>query len=446
MSFKRFYVKLGLHIFLLSIFIFLAIWAFYTDYLKFSKIGFSFGVLIELYFFFRFIQNAILKIRDHLKIISIDESLPRLKNDFIDKGFKEIEQELINISETYHANKIQNESEQAFLKLLFEQVDTGLLAFNEKGEIHIVNRAVSKLINKERIDNIQEFSVLGEKLPEIMQELIPGESRLVNITVQEKSRKFVFVSYQICFERENLKTVFVYDLSHELIKEELENWQKLLKTLRHEIINSITPIATLSETSLEVLKEGKLNELKDTPFEKEYRSVVQCLESVNNRCVNLEQFVKAYKEYSSIPSPSLKKINLFDLIVSIKSLLSKKLEEKGINFIVKSKNNIVITTDEALLSQVLINLVKNAEEAISNKGEILIEVIEKYRKTYIRIQDTGCGIPNEQKEKIFIPFFSTKETGQGIGLSFSRLLVHKLGGILSLKESSQEGTVMELVL
>ncbi|MCK5169334.1 MAG: hypothetical protein KAQ75_05600, partial [Bacteroidales bacterium] len=346
-----------------------------------------------------------------------------------------------------HKIKIQNEIEQAFLKSLFEQVDTGLLAFNDNGEIYIANSAVARLLKRDRVENIKEFLILGEEFPNLLQQLIPGESKLIDVTNQDKLSKFIFTCYQIKFKNQNLKTVFIYDISHELIKEELDNWQKLLKTLRHEIINSITPIATLSETSLEVLKEGKLKELKSTAFEKEYRSVEQCLESINNRCVNLEQFVKAYKEYSTIPSPCLKRVDLFDLIVSVQSLLLPKLKEKEINFNVKlKKDNVVIFTDKALLSQVLINLVKNAEEAISYKGEIRIEIIEKNKKVFVIVQDTGCGIPDEIKEKIFIPFFSTKELGQGIGLSFSRQLVHKLGGSLCLKESSQNGTIMELVL
>ena len=242
----------------------------------------------------------------------------------------------------------------------------------------------------------------------------------------------------------NLKIIAVQDIKNELDTKELESWIKLIRVLTHEIMNTIAPITSLSNTILGFYK----NREKEMPSEDVIANTIKGLEVINERSDGLMNFVETYRKLTRIPPPDKKPVLVADLFEGTVTLIG--IEHLNENITVKSRvepAGLEVMADKKQISQVLINLVKNSLESLrdSEKGDILLlGNLNDNGRVRISVTDNGPGIPTELMDKIFIPFFTAKETGSGIGLSLSRQIMLMHGG--SLKIYSEEGKLTEAVL
>ena len=226
-------------------------------------------------------------------------------------------------------------------------------------------------------------------------------------------------------------------------EKEVESWQKLIRTLSHEILNSVTPISSLTETGLQILDQNN-----DSPDKLQKKKLRRALSAINKRSSGLYDFVNDVRKLIRIPEPKKETLQAEPLLRDVAELMAGRTEQAGIRVALQSiPEDITIRADRQQVEQVLINLMLNAIEALgqTEKPWLTLQAFLKNNRPYIEVADNGPGLNPESLQKIFIPFFSTKKSGSGIGLSLSRQIIQQHGGQLTIHSQPNKGTVFTLI-
>lgn len=366
----------------------------------------------------------------------------------IEKNFKGITFHLDQINKKLQTARIDRERQFHYLQAVVRQVDTGIIAFDQDGKVEIFNRAARELLGIHALNNI---NTLVELCPELSGLLIPGgkqPSSPVRIRVSGNERVLAVKSGSVVFNNSVVQLISFQNIRPELEAGELEAWRKLIRIQRHEIINSITPITTLTTAIKRCFTKGsirkKMNEISSEHIDDALKSV----EVIEDRGRGLIDFVERFRNLTDIPVLKMEIILLKKLIDQTEILFSKQLQELNIIWRTEIRpDNLKLVADEKLIQQVLINLVKNSVEAINHRqGEVIIKAYNIPQNcSVIQVFDNGTGVDEQIAESIFVPSYTTKENGSGIGLSISRQIIQMHHGTLSAK-SSEGYTVFEIVL
>jgi len=337
------------------------------------------------------------------------------------KGFNEI-------NSTFKLISRERETQYHYLQKILELVDTGILSYdNETGETGWINEAFKKIIGIPYLKTIHSLEKREETLYQDIVKLKPGDSKVITITRNQQLVKILVSASVLRSDDRISKLVAFQNVSEALDETESKAWQKLLSVMTHEIMNSVAPISSLADTLKNRLQSP---ELKDGAMGGELEDLELGIDTIKRRSEGLLKFTESYRNLNKITKLDLKKILVRDLFENLSSLMSPTMEKKHIELeIVLRDPALAIEADLNLVEQVLINLVVNAIEAVKDKEEPRItlsaEVING--RTIVKVADNGLGMPTELLDKIFIPFFSTRKTGSGIGLSLCKqiMLLHK---------------------
>ena len=331
---------------------------------------------------------------------------------------------------------------------MVEHAAVPLICFDESNsEIFLMNNAAKELFNIPFLQKITSLSRVDPTLPEFLKEISDGEKITFRLVIQSKITFLSVTSRHILFKDKKLKLIAFHDVSSELAMKEADTWQKLLRVLTHEISNSAIPLSTLSSYIREMLEEAQANDRKLTDDER--NDLMQSLKTIDNRSQSLKEFVQNFRTVNTIPEPKLIKVAIGDLVKEATHLFTKEFQKENIFLQVNDlKEPVLVYADKSLTMQVLINLIKNAVEAMSNykENKYLRISVERVGRRYINLHivDTGCGIPQENLEQIFIPFFSTKKSGSGIGLSISQQIMQRQKGDISVRSAMGEGSAFTM--
>jgi signal transduction histidine kinase len=345
----------------------------------------------------------------------------------------------------------QNERQSLFLNNLVEHVGVGLISYTKDGNVEIYNNAAKRLVQINQLGNIKD---IGNRYPELLKcilQLQPHNQQLIRL-VTEHSVLFLSLKLSIFKSaKETLNLLSIQDIRIELEQNELDSWQKLIRVLTHEISNSISPIASLANTTKKyyVNKDTgsavKLDEIDDALLHK----TIDSLDTIESTGRGLIDFVGKYKSLTALPQPKFETFRIRDLFDKLQALL---VEEADSNNIVlefsSSPETLELKADINLMEMVLINLIKNAFQALENSkgGKV---VVSAYRNVENRVEiitkDNGAGIPASIIDDIFIPFYTTKNKGSGIGLSLSRQIMRLHRGTITVSSLPDEATVFRMV-
>jgi two-component system nitrogen regulation sensor histidine kinase NtrY len=339
------------------------------------------------------------------------------------------------LSVKYHKISTEKEVQHIFLQTLVEQVDIGILCFEEDGTIFLVNRAFKDLVLTVPLLNI---SRLEEKHPELHAEfnrIRSGERRLVKYFSKGEIIQVSLICSEFSLLGKGYKLVSVQNIGKELDEKEIESWQKLIRVLTHEIMNSVTPITSLTNSLFERVRTEREEHQSLSPVTVNF--LEEGLEAIANRSRGLIGFTQAFHNLLRIPMPVIEPVETKQFFERIALLLQPLFREHGIRFTSQIDHGAArIYADAPLLEQAVINLLKNAVESLSATANPVISlqaVTQLNGRTQIIVSDNGCGIPVIHFDKIFVPFYTTKEKGTGIGLSLSRQIVQLHRGTLSVK-------------
>ncbi|RVU02737.1 GHKL domain-containing protein [Mucilaginibacter limnophilus] len=338
------------------------------------------------------------------------------------KGFNDI-------NTTFKLISRERETQYYYLQKILELVDTGIVSYEfETGETGWINEAFKKLLGIPYLKTIHSLQKREESLYQEVIALKPGDTKIVSITRNQQQIKILVTASILRSEEKLYKLIAFQNVSEALDETESKAWQKLLSVMTHEIMNSVAPISSLADTLKNRLKSP---EIAESPFSSQMEDLELGIDTIKKRSDGLLKFTESYRNLNKITKLDLEKVLVCDLFENLNSLMLPTLEKKNIELdIILRDLNLAIEVDVNLIEQVLINLLVNAIEAVKDREEPMITLSAETianNKIVLKIADNGVGMPPELLDKIFIPFFSTRKTGSGIGLSLCKqiMLLHK---------------------
>jgi two-component system, NtrC family, nitrogen regulation sensor histidine kinase NtrY len=337
----------------------------------------------------------------------------------------------------------EQDSDLQFFKNVVQHIGIGLIAFRKDGGIQIANSAAKRLLRLTRAVNINDLREVSEALVDAVLKLKTGGRELVPMKLGDETFQLSVYAIELTLRGEELKLISITNIQSELEEKEMEAWQNLVRVLTHEIMNSVTPISSLAdmaEQDLGAHLKAQSGNLKKEQLEDMYLS----LQTISKRSEGLIRFVKEFRNLTHIPKPKLSDVAVKPLLTDMALLHRKEAADKGITMEVNVKpEQLIISADKNMIEQVIINLIKNAIQAFDEqpvKSIVLTGATSDKGRPIISVKDNGSGIDPEALEKIFIPFFSTKKTGSGIGLSLSKQIMRQHEGRITVHSKPGEGT------
>jgi len=401
------------------------------------------GQLMDFYNFHRKAQQEVeqfvesIHYRDFSRYFDVKEAPVELQS--LRQGFNEI-------NSTFKLISREKETQYHYVQKILELVNTGILSYeNKNGEIGWMNESFKNMLG---VPYLKTISSLERRDAVLYQEILsirPGENKIVSMTKDNNAFKTLMAATAFQTDGRIYKLIAFQDVNEALDETEAKAWQKLLSVMTHEIMNSVAPISSLAETMLHRLQasasmlEGQPGALEDLELG---------ISTIRRRSEGLLKFAETYRNLNKITTLSLKKVYARDLFENLHHLMQPTLEQKNIEIeIILKDPDLSLEADTNLIEQVLINLVVNAVEAVKDRSEPQITLSahsSPSNRAVIRVADNGMGMSPEVIDNIFIPFFSTKKNGSGIGLSLCKqiLLLHK--GNIQVQSIEGEGSAFSL--
>lgn len=359
---------------------------------------------------------------------------------FLYTGFNEINRTIKEINS-------QNQAQYVYLQKILEMVDIGIIAYNlESGNVLWSNDSFGDILDMPSFKNIRFVENRKPELFNTIFETYHREPNSISIALQNESIKILISDTVFQVEDDAFKLVVIQNIDDTLNKNESESWKKLLSVMTHEIMNSIAPISSLADTLQRNLQLA-IEKPEDSHLELE--DINSGIKTIKNRSEGLLKFAKTYRSLSKVTNLNLQRVKVSELLNNIQLLMAPSIEAKNIDIKFEiSSPKLELDIDTHLIEQVLINLILNAVDACkaTNNSKIKVSASQSpNRDIIIKVYDNGSGIPQDILENIFVPFFTSKATGSGIGLSLCKqiMLLHK--GRIIVKSIEGEGSVFSLV-
>jgi nitrogen fixation/metabolism regulation signal transduction histidine kinase len=398
-----------------------------------------------LIFYITRIRKDLLRL---VNALSNEDPTLQFSSNVKDPYFSAIHHGFNEIIRDFRLVRLDKEAEQRFFEATVNHVQFGLLAIDQSGQVRMANEACLDLFRLERLNHIRALDGVSKDLAVILEKLSSEKELLKKVYIHGIQHHLIFLASRFTLRNEDMMLVSIRDISREIDRNELEAWQKLLRLLRHEILNSITPIKLLAANLAEILeKEHRTTPVLELTGE-ELENLKTGLQTIYRRSTSLSNFLDAYSNLYRVPELNIKQVNGGTLLHRVATLLKEQLTKEKIEIqIIAPPENMVFNLDERMIEQVMINLVKNAIQAVKSTPAKKITLATAFleNKPALLVKDSGSGIPEEQLDSIFLPFFSTQPEGTGIGLSFSQHIMRLHNGHINVVSKPGSGSEFQLI-
>jgi nitrogen fixation/metabolism regulation signal transduction histidine kinase len=359
--------------------------------------------------------------------------------------FNKLNDSFNQVIQQFVKTRAEKEEHHNQLQTIVQHISIGILTYRKDGLIDIYNNAVKQIFKINNLKHIKELSQIDAQLPDTFLNLNQDDSKLIKINLDDELLQLSIQATEFKKKGEEYLLVSVKNIHSELEQKEIDSWQKLIRVLTHEIMNSITPISSLASTVQQLLPE----ETGHFDDEEDLESMHHALSTISRRSDGLLNFVKVYRDLTRIPKPNFQKVVVKDMLFDSKLMLLHKTKDTQLQIKIQTMpDDISIMADANLIEQVLLNLLINAYHATENKDNPQIILSSRYNKNdrvIIEVADNGTGIKADMMDKIFMPFFTSKKEGSGIGLSLSRQIMRLHHGNIFVKSVQEKGSVFTLV-
>jgi len=331
-----------------------------------------------------------------------------------------------------------------------QHIEISMIAYHPDGTIELFNNATKKLFRRNNLRNISDLSNVSEDLVKVFSTIKSGNKKLVKINDDNDLLQLSIYAKEFKLNDQLLTLVSIQNIQPELDDKEMDSWQKLISVLTHEIMNSITPIASLSSTVNSMIGQVKSDEILELPpsVQETIDDIQNALETINKRSTGLLHFVETYRSLTRLPKPNFSIFKVQSMFDDIERLMKEEMKSDNINITFSIQpDKLEMTADMELLEQVMINLIKNSAHALEGKANPKIDVSAKLNERgniILQVTDNGQGILPDVIDKVFIPFFTTKTKGSGIGLSLSRQILRLHGGTITVHSIPEKETTFTL--
>lgn len=444
---RNFYVQIVIRVLLLVIAAMFAGLAVASGY-NFLAFVCVIAIIPIVFNLIRFLNTTNRKMSYFLESVHNNDSTLIFPTHISGKPIRELYEGLNKINEQIKQLKIENQQREQYFQTILENVGTGIITVNSKGFVLHANSAVRRMLGLDVLTHINQLDRISRTLFQAVQQIKPFEQKLVSVTSERGTIELSLKATSFKTQTDELLLLSVQDIRNELDEKELDSWMKLIRVLMHEIMNSIAPITSLSESLSKLFTiDGKMV-LREQIDEKTISTTARGLSVIGEQGNGLIQFVESYRKLTRLPKPDKKIFKVEELVTRMKVLYSSLENSDSVKLSITLNPAVMeLFADENLISQVLLNLLKNALEALKGKTDGVIRISVKMtgsNRPEITVTDNGPGIPNEIMEQVFVPFFTTRENGSGIGLSLSRQIMRLHGGSLQVRSVPNKETVFSM--
>lgn len=442
---KRFSVQVVIRILLLVVTVVVFGWIFGDTRLFFNQIIVAIIGILQVWELIHFVNHTNRELSRLLLAIKHSDFAISFGQRKLGKSFNELQSSMMEIIQSYRQVKIEKEAQYHFLQMLVKQIQVGIVSVLND-DIILINPNAEKLLEIPGVRNWKVFQQLNPKLSEQLTEV---GKKLLEIKSQDGTRIIAAEVSKMMIIDKPYRMITLQDINAEIEQKEIEAWHKLIRILTHEIMNSVTPVASLSETMHGMLtdRQGNQKALADIN-ENTIEDIRFSLSTIQKRSERLIDFVDNYRKLTRVPKPSFQAVDVPQLLADTCTLMKPEFSRAGATCRLHVNEQIpLINADPSLIEQVVINLMRNSIHAVQDRPErqITVSTYTADRSTIIEVTDTGCGIPEKEMKEIFVPFFSTKAEGSGIGLSLSKQIMSMHNGRIKVTSEVDKGTSFFLV-
>lgn len=404
-------------------------------------------LILESISFVRFFNAVNRKLSYFFNAIRNEDTTLKFSENVKNKSLLGLHKSLNDLNKVISEVKMKNETNERFFKELIEHSTTGLMSIDPDGYVEVMNQQAKKYLSIVNLSNIRLLQQINPSIYKVLETIKPGEKVILKQIIKNNLVNLSIQSSELCFGEKRYQLISLQDIHLELEENEIDSWQKLIRVMTHEIMNSIAPITSLTSTLIRFFKSGEKVRLPEELTSEDISNTLIGLAVIEDRGKGLMHFVDNYRKLTKIPNPVFEPMNIHTWSDSFEFLFRSEFLEH--NWAYKSQIDSslnTVLTDEKLFGQVMINLMTNAMDAIKqnsfdNPGKITLVICSSSSQTVqFVLSDNGCGIEESLMDKIFIPFFTTKEGGNGIGLSLSRQIIRKLNGKISVQTFKNQGS------
>ncbi len=444
MIFKRFRYLAILYLVAIVLLTGLGVYILFNTYFWLTSTWIFITDALVITIFLNFIRKEHRKLSNFLVSIDQGDFVHPYTKEYQDldfnKAFEKLSKVIISLRDKAQVN-------YQYLQTIVNQINTAVVCLNESNKIILSNDSSKKLFNKNVLRDIHSLKLSNDNLPQVLLNLEPDEKKLMKFNLNGELFNYSVQIAKFKMQKEHFRLFSFQNVQSELEHNELESWQKLTRVMSHEIMNSVIPISNLSSLVLGKLFDSN-NNFADKLNDEQKQDMFVSLQTIESRSTGLVNFVEATRNFTKMPRLELESVNVNDIINRVETLLKSKINDCEIDLeILIESEGLEIIADKSLLEQVIINLMLNAIEALqkTRNPKIIIEAKKSNdNRIVISFIDNGNGIPKGDIDNIFIPFFTTKHKGSGIGLSITKQIMYQHKGNISVKSEYGSGAILTL--
>lgn len=395
-------------------------------------------IIIQLYALFKYIDKSNRDLASFLESIRFSEFTRSFQMEGMGSSFDELNKAFNDVIRDFQTVRTEKEEHFHYLQSIVQNIDVSIIAYQKDGTVEMINKAAKKLFQISGLKNVKQLYQISGELVEKLLSIAPGDSALIKVQQEDDLLQLAINSTEFKIHNKTIVLATIKNIQSVLEEQETEAWQKLISVLTHEIMNSITPIASLSSTidvMINSFKEQQQIDPNANIDSETANEIQQGLQTIHKRSTGLLHFVNTYRNLTRIPKPNFRITTVKGIFDNIIPLMNEEFTQANISFHSEiDPPEMEFSADVELLEQVIINLLKNAIHALDGqeKAQITMKAfLNKRGRVTIQVVDNGVGILPEVLDKIFIPFFTTKPKGSGIGLSLSRQIMRLHGGSIT---------------
>lgn len=404
-------------------------------------------ILAQIVFLLSYAESSFKKVRQFLNNIKQDNYTNVYPVKFDGTEIDDLHIEFNAILAKLQEDQAEKEANYQYFRSVFQHLSIGLITFDEDGKVQIVNTAAKRMLNILQLTQIGEVEKINKELHHAIHSLRTGGSELIKIAHPDGIMQLSVYVIELVLRDTKFKLVSLQNIQSELEEKEMEAWQNLVRVLTHEIMNSIAPISSLAATVKGDI-ESKID-INETINPNDLEDYLLAISTIEKRSQGMINFVSDFRSLAHIPVPRFQTIRLKGLFDQLETLLQHQFDANQIQFKKHIEpEDLILFGDQSLIEQVLINLIQNAIQAVEDTVSRIISLeafIDETGKIIIEVADSGRGIEEDAMSKIFIPFFTTKKKGSGIGLSLSKQIMRRHKGNIQVRSKLGEGTTFKLI-
>ena len=405
-------------------------------------------IILQIATLVRYVERTNKRLTTFLESIRHSDFVSTFSDHGLGKSFDDLNSAFNEVINEFKKTRAAKEEHFNYLQTVVQHISIGVIVFQQNGKVDIFNNAAKRLLGLPGIRLIWELENVDKNLADTLKAMKAGDRNLVKVFVENELLQLSIRATEFRMRGEDFTLVSIQNIHSELEAKEMDSWQKLIRVLTHEIMNSITPIVSLSGTVKDILINEETLELNKEIDDDDVESILGALNTIEKRSQGLLNFVQVYRNLTRIPKPNFRYVEVKGLFDSVYSLLEPKIKEQKIHCRINVvPKDLKLTADPDLIEQVLINLVINSVHAlkdVENPSIKILAIASSTKRVSISVADNGQGIKPDIMEKIFVPFFTSKKEGSGIGLSLSREIMRLHKGNITVKSKPGEETVFTL--